>query len=222
MKRLLRIALGAVMLAQPGRASAQLYYNGIPDAQEYLDFMHGSGVGYSGVQVGPYEARFIESPATPSFNIYCVDYNHHAVDQWVNVTSLGSSNLSNTRLNDATKYQKAAYLSSLFDTYSTGQWGYIHAAIWYITSGVTLGSMSAMQPYLNLANTNASSFNTAGWYVLSPTTHSGIRYDGQEFLMRTPVSVPEPATVVLLATGLLLMAAFSRRRLQDLTKRESA
>jgi hypothetical protein len=221
MKRLVLIALGAGILAQPARLSAQLFYNGIPDAQEYLDFLHGSGVGYSGVQVGPYEARFIESPATPSFNIYCVDYNHHAIDQWVNVTSLGSSDLSNTRLNDSGKYQEAAYLASLFDTYSTSQWGYIHAAIWYITSGVTLGNMSSWQSYLTMAATNAGSYNTAGWYVLSPATHNGITYDGQEFLMRT-ASVPEPATFVLLATGLLLLAAFSRGRLRSVTRDEAA
>ena len=150
----------------------------------------------------------METPTTPAFSIYCVDYRHHAIDQWVNVSALGGD-LSQTRLNDYTKYQKAAYLASLFDTYSTSQWGYIHAAIWYITSGVTLVLFN-----------NAGSFNTDGWYLLSPATHNGITYDGQEFLMRT-VSVPEPATFVLLATGLLLMAAFSRRRLHSF-KREAA
>ena len=38
--------------------------------------------------------------------------------------------LSNTRLNNYGLYQKAAYLSSLFDTAPTASWGGIHAAIW--------------------------------------------------------------------------------------------
>ena len=218
MKRLLLGLLAVGLLAQPGSVDAQqpYFYRGVPDAQEYLDFLGGSGVnGGYGVQVGPYVGRFTD-PTTAQFSIYCVDYTHYARDQWVNVTSLASGDLDSTRLKDYGDYQQAAYLASLFDTEPTSTWGGIHAAIWNITSGVAVGSAAQRDYYLGLAAANASTFATAGWYVLSPLDPNGGVNDstGQEFLMRS-VSVPEPAAFLLLASGLLLLAAVSRKRLLE-------
>ena len=216
MKRFLTNILVVGVLAQPTGLDAQqpYFFSGVPDAQEYLDFLGGSGVnGGYGVQVGPYLGRFT-TPTSPQFSIYCVDYNHYAKDQWVNVSALSSGNaLLNTRLQDYSDYQRAAYLASLFDTAPTTSWGSIHAAIWNITSGVSVGDATQRNYYLGLAAANAGSFSTAGWYVLSPYTASGGPFDGtgQEFLMRT-VNVPEPASFILLASGLLVLAAVSRRR----------
>jgi hypothetical protein len=216
MKRLLTGMLVVGLLAQPGSVDAQqpYFYSGIPDAQEYLDFLGGSGVnGGYGVQVGPYAGRFT-TPVSPMFSIYCVDYTHYARDQWVNVTALDGGNLSNTRLEDYGDYQKAAYLASLFDTAPTSAWGGIHAAIWQITSGVSVGDPGQRSYYLDLAGTHAGSFSTQGWYVLSPSNPYNVADSqlGQEFLMRA-VSVPEPATFLLLASGLLCLAAVSRKRI---------
>jgi hypothetical protein len=213
MKRFLLAALAAGLVAQPADLSAQLFYNGIPDAQEYLDFVSGSGVnGGYGVQVGPYVGRFTGDPGMPQFSIYCVDYTHFAKDQTVNTSALAGS-LSNTRLNSYAQYQKAAYLASLFDTAPTSAWGSIHAAIWSVTSGVSVGSSTGRSYYLGLANSNAAGFNTDGWYVLTPTNPTSSS-SGQEFLMRSrTVSVPEPAAFLLIATGMLLLAGASRRRL---------
>jgi hypothetical protein len=231
MKRLLMLVLSVGLLAQPASVDAQqpYFFSGVPDAQEYLDFVSGSGVnGGYGVQVGPYAGRFT-TPTSPLFSIYCVDYNHYARDQWVNVSALADAPdaLIKTRLNDYGDYQKAAYLASLFDTGTdvdgipgvdgTSSWGGIHAAIWSITSGQTLGNDYWRDYYLGLADANAATFSTAGWYVLSPYNVSGGPFDGtgQEFLMRT-VSVPEPATFMLLASGLLFLAALSRKRVKQL------
>lgn len=212
MKRLLLIALTAGLVAQPADLSAQLFYNGIPDATEYLDFIQGSGVASGGVQVGPYRGQFLETPLAPAFSIYCVDYDHFAKDQWVNVTSFASADLSKTRLGDAATYRRLAYLSSLFDATSQSEWGNIHRAIWNIASGESFSSTGS---YMTMAV--PATFSTDGWYVLSPTSLTSTTA-GQEFLMRSSVSVPEPATLLLMATGLLLLAAFSRRRLVELTR----
>jgi hypothetical protein len=222
MKRLLLIALTAGLLAQPAQLTAQqpYFYGGIPDATEYLNFLGGSGVnGGYGVQVGPYSARF-EYPASAAFSIYCVDYTHFAKDGWVNVTGLSSGNLGNTRLGlngaedftgDYSRYRQAAYLATLFDTGNqpTTEWGKIHAAIWTLTSGVTPGGDTGA--YLTSTWAAPTTFSTDGWYILTPTNPT-YSTSGQEFLMRT-VSVPEPAAFLLMATGLLLLAAVSRKRL---------
>jgi hypothetical protein len=202
-----------------------LLYQGIPDAQEYLKFVSGSGTSGYGVQVGPYVGQFIpfagvsEDPLHPAFNIYCVDYTHYAKSQLVNVSALEEGSLAATRLgnDDFARYRKAAYLSSLFhDLDHAGNWAQIHAAIWSITSGVTIGSTGG---YVTMANSNAATFDTNGWYVLTPTNKS-YSSSGQEFLMRR-VSVPEPATFLLMATGLLFLAAISRKRLGDITRQDA-
>ncbi len=219
MKRFLLIALTAGWLAQPAQVDAQLYYNGIPDASEYLNFMSGSGQnGGYGVQVGPYVGQFAaptEAPASAPFSLYCVDYLHTAQDQMVFAAAINGGDLSTTRLNDATKYRKLAYLASLFDSYAQNatNWGGIHAAMWSIASGVTLSqSGNAAQIALRnqlIAAAVPDAFSADGWYVLSPQATPG----GQEFLMRTRVSVPEPAGILLMATGLLMLAMVSRKRI---------
>ncbi len=78
---------------------------------------------------------------------------------------------------------------------------------------MSLGDAGQRQTYLNMAATNAANFNTTGWYVLSPQSLTATG-TGQEFLMR--VNVPEPAAFLLMATGLLLLAAVSRKRLVGL------
>ena len=222
MRRLLGIALMATLSALPAGLGAQLPYRypGVPGPQEYLDFISGSGVnGGYGVQVGPYLGEFTTDLTTARFSLYCVDYLHYARDQWVNTTSLGPlGDLANTRQSSYTIYQQAAYLSSLFDSAPTDTWGGIHAAIWSLTSGVTQGDATQRQYYLDLAAANAAAFNTDGWYVLSPLSAHGSAFDGtgQEFLMRTTYEVSEPAAFLLMATGLLLLAAFSRKRLVGL------
>jgi hypothetical protein len=228
MKRLFTLALSLGVLALPAGLDAQqpYFFEGIPGETEYLEFLSGSGVnGGYGVQVGPYKARFNEpgptTPASPMFSIYCVDYTHYARSGRVNVTPIATPIGTDTRLDNYLKYQKAAYLSSLFDPGTdvdgyagadpTTRWGGIHAAIWKITSGVTVGNDYWRNYYLGLATANAASFDTRGWYILTPEDPTDPR-SGQEFLMRT-VSVPEPATFMLLATGLIFLGIVSRRRL---------
>lgn len=219
MKRLLLAAFAAALVTQPALLSGQIYYNGVPNQQEYLDFLGGSGVGYGGVQVGPYVGRFTSDPyPAQSFSIYCVDFNHYAQDQRVWVTALSpSADLDHTRLDNYSRYRTAAYLSSLFDTApATGaSWGPIHRAIWSVTSTVPNNTWDDFLTPERLAA--AQTFNTAGWYVVSPRGYA----NGQEFLMRTRVSVPEPATFLLLASGLLMLAAASRKRITGLREQDA-
>lgn len=235
MKRSFFFVAAALVALLPANADAQLY-NGDPSGFSQFDFENAKGpdgtatAGTFGVYVGPYTGNFLDD-AAGSFSIYCVDYLHYASDMNnvdVNVSGLSGS-LANTRLNDPVRYQKAAYLSSLFDSWGT--WGTdkrtvfsgIHAAIWSVTSGSTLGSgMTAglREDFLTMANDNYDTVNLDEWYVITRDASDLDGYMesgdgmGQEFLMRR--SVPEPGTLLLMLTGMVMLVGVSRKRAFDL------
>lgn len=237
MKRLATsIVFWSLIALLPVPATAQITnYAGALGNQEYLDFVGGSGVVStwttptgSRVYVGPYTGRFATGGVTsPQFSLICVDFEHYAGDQWVNVTNLGSGQsdggLGATRLGSAagslSTYRQAAYLGSLFESWqSFGSdrrtvWSGIHAAIWTLMSGSNVpgGTYAARDNFLQLASLNGSSFEADGWHVLSP----GQGYNGQEMLIRTN-TVPEPSTYLLMGTGLILLFVFGRRRMKQL------
>lgn len=233
MKRALFLTVGLLVALSPVQVEAQLYGGSITGGSAYLDFVSGSGVnGGYGVQVGPYTGN-LQGDGFGNFSIYCVDYLHYASSGNVFVSQM-SGDLSSTRLAQTETqaqaqviYQKTAYLSSLFETTATSAWGGIHAAIWELSSGQSLGDGTAREMYVDMANANYASVDLSEWYVITPDgatdgfmeglgtgTYDGL---GQEFLMRR--SVPEPATVLLMLTGLVLLVGVNRKRLlalQDL------
>lgn len=202
-----------------------------------LKFVSGSSVYAWGVSVGTYKGVLDGK----NIDIWCVDFQNHisAGNQFtVNVTGLGTGfNLSNTRFgnlaNQPSVYRQAAWLASQFRTQATSEWGYIHAAIWNLTSGFganfTGTNQTKLTYWLNQASANYSQYYYNNAYVLTDTAlnrcqaaaPSGMPWNGcgkqeQLYLDGGLTPVPEPATMGLMAIGLVAMSGIGwvRRRQQ--------
>ena len=208
-------------------------YEGVLNGEEYLEFqgvgdalVSDRGLTASGqyVYVGPYRGNF-SGVTSPSFSILCVDFAHTAGSQQVAVSGIGSGApdiLPATRMDVTGIYRALAYYGSLFDSwdalgYGTDRrtvWTALHSAIWTIATGTNVGGATyALRDRILLDHAGAATtYSADGWYVLSGTDG----YDRQEMLIRTPAStVPEPSTYLLMATGLLFLAVFGRKRLEN-------
>jgi hypothetical protein len=175
----------------------------------------------------------------PAVDIFCIDFLHDAnsdAPYSAFFTNLGNNPLTKTRSTDITKYLKAAYLVDKMDKITTSQADRVdlHAAIWNIMAGepyaakvgwadeaFDVDAHQRMLDWVSQAETNYGSVNKYSWTVVTDAcigdnagAGSGA-VDGcsQEFLTRNPVVTPEPGTVILMATGMLMMAglAYTKR-----------
>jgi hypothetical protein len=208
---------------------------------EQFKFVSSSGssgvpVGWFGTQNGPYTGQVASYPGSPQVTLYCVDYLHDiAPDQvWtVNVSRLTVSDIGDTRMGIAfddgfalSRYKRAAWLASQFMTnQSLDSWAKLHSAIW----SVALDGNDPTKPYYGeygnwlsqLSAAEASGyqgFDFSEWAVITDVAADDLGYDynplrqpgAQEFLVHVTVT-PEPETVIMLLSGLLVLGLCWRR-----------
>lgn len=173
----------------------------------------------AGFFLGPFSATLLSDPTLPTVSIFCVDLLN-AVNwgqQWqANVSNLGQTNLSATRAGSGAldSYRKAAWLTSqLSPSTDPVARAEIHAAIWSLfTPGISVAGFTG-QSRVTAANSFAassawSSYNWSQYSVLTGVATTGTSFGGpQEFITNTalvqPAVTPEPATWLLLGTGLV-------------------
>lgn len=200
-----------------------------------------NGRNSGGVYVGPYQAVLGSVPGTPAIDIFCVDYlNDSYIGQTetaVKTSLVDGADLSHTRIGGSgalnllgtnysalDRYRMAALLTDQFALTAAStppnlvsqEWGNIHRAIWNITAGPgagvpTAGADAWLSWVTKWYNDNGANQDWSKYIVLSDATmQSGIPKLGgmQEFVTTTP----EPAALMLMGTGLLVLLAFARTR----------
>jgi hypothetical protein len=179
-----------------------------------------------GYYVGPFTGTVTSDPTLPTISLFCVDVLNTIAwgQQWTaNITNLSLGSIPNTRQPTALgSYRQAAWLTTQFALNTTSQWGGIQAAIWNLLNAGTPNGGTSEAYWLNQASAFAasSSYNTYNWgqfSVVTATNAAGRKYGGvQEFITTasqyqvappsitaTPTVTPEPATWLLLGTGLV-------------------
>jgi hypothetical protein len=172
-------------------------------AQTPFTLVDGGSVAAFGYLVGPYDGIMGTGASAQNLFLYCVDFAHTSQigEQWnANLTNLGTGAGigTNTRSSDLALYREAAWLTTQYALHPEAT-ADIQATIWNLF-GPTPGIAPSSSFWFTQALTNYASLDYSGFYVATDV-NKALATSAQEVIVVTP----EPASAVLLATGLLFV-----------------
>jgi hypothetical protein len=181
-------------------------------AQTPFTLVDGGSVSAFGYQVGPYNGLMGSGSSAQSLFLYCVDVAHTSVpgEEWTaNLTNLGTGIGigTNTRSADLNLYRQAAWLTTQYALHPEAT-ADIQATIWNLFGPVPRATPSSDYWFVQ-ALANYASLDYSG-FLVATDVNMALEASAQEVIVVTP----EPATVALLATGLLLVFGIGGRHAQ--------
>lgn len=198
--------------------------------------------GTGAVYVSPYTGVLMTTNQTVVMNCVDFFHHATLNTEWSAYRSyLNSGNLSHTRFNNVQAYLQAAWLTTQYPVlgpdgldappYSADEINRtiaIQSAIWNIFAGGSPDMITGANPandqfdsawWINQSLLNWNTVDASRFFVLTATNafySSGADNpnSSQEFLVydSRPTTVPEPATLALLGTGMIFVRGISRRR----------
>jgi hypothetical protein len=182
------------------------------EAQTSITMVDGGTIQAFGYLVGPYSGTMGSGSSSQSLFLYCVDFAHHVTpgETWdANLSNLGTGVGvgTNTRSADLTLYRQAAWLTTQYALHPEAT-ADIQATIWNLFL-VATGAQASSDYWLVQAQTNYGALDYSN-FLVATDVNMGLSTSAQEFIVVTP----EPATLALLATGMLLVFGVAGRRMQ--------
>jgi hypothetical protein len=209
----MRLRLTALAVAATLLSSAPL------SAQVPVTFLNGGSVTADGYYVGPYNGLI----GTPSQAVLlnCVDFLHHVTngESWnAYLTAVSDVNTvaSHARSTDQIAYEKASWLTTQYPGASNADIGAIQETIWNLFASAAPDPSSTY--WYDQATTHYTDpgMNYGQFFVVTPTNAQDAS-SAQEFIIHV-TSTPEPASMTLLATGLIGIFGAVRRKRQAIAE----